>query len=712
MKLRLLASIAAAAVVASVSIAMPAPSVAASAPLIVQCYGASTIANLCGGASSPLQERVPAGVTVVNHAVSSHRSFAIATKMGVYQLTTDRALTIPANGSVEIGVPGGLPVAAESFGHFSMRSTIAGVEGTLFHSTGVPWRFTRMQGGDAESVPAGTPILSLQVPRPGAVSIINSGMNNLTEVDQVLHDVAAMVAAHRAVSDEPYWVTTLSPAWGNSKSKYGIARLQINAAIRATYGDHVAPFGEYLLNGALADAGIVPTLTDRQRIANGVTPESFQLSAADWTHHNAAGRQISARFLASFVSGATTTDRAYARFDASAHLTVTSRHDTITLTGWAFDGSDVYQQVPVRISLDGRDRATVRTTAPSPNLVQQGIPGSHGFSWSGAVPDGDHRVCATAIGFAAGNDSEPHCTVVTVDRYAAPGRIAGDNRYETAALLAKQHYPDGAGEVYIASGQVFADAPSAAAAAAHVRAPLLLTQRTALPTATLAELQRLAPTSIVLVGGTPTVAEEVEAELSEIAPVTRIAGADRYETSALIAEQAFASATQAMAATGQNFADALAAGPIAALRDAPVLLVDGHREPSVSTFSALRSLGVEHITVVGGAPSVSAATMTSLTETRTSERVAGANRYETAVQLSQGFSEPTSSVYVASGAMFPDALAASAVAGADGIPLLLTTGSCMYAGVVDEIDRLERPSVTLIGGTPTLSQAVARYQTC
>lgn len=408
-----------------------------------------------------------------------------------------------------------------------------------------------------------------------------------------------------------------------------------------------------------------------------------------------------------------TTDRAYDRFNADASLSVTSRNDSIAVSGWAFDGSDVHQQVSVAISVDGTHRATVIANRSSPSPTADEVPGAHGFSWTTAASDGAHRVCVTALGISAGEDSQPRCAGVTVERYPARGRIAGSDRYATAAEPSSRHYPDGASEVYIASGQVFADAPSAAAAAAHVEAPLLLTHRSALPAATLAELRRLDPSSIVLVGGTPTVSQEVEESLERIAPtVTRIAGADRYETSALIAEHAFTGATTAMAATGRNFADALAAGPVAALHDAPVVLVDGRGKPATSTLSVLHSLGVEHITVVGGTPSVSDATMAALSQQRTSDRFAGSTRYETAAQLSHAFSGPTRSIYVASGSTFPDALAASAVAGADGIPLLLTPGTCMHAAVFDEIERLEHPRVTLIGGKPTLSVAVASFRRC
>lgn len=711
---RLLTWVAASAVAASVLVAAQAPPATAQSSSAVQCYGDSIIFHMCGTAPpAPLQQELPAGLDVVNFAVGSHRSYAIAVKMGAYRLSTARALTIPASGAVEIGAPGGLPVSVERFDRLTMRSSIAGVEGVLLRGTGgAEWRFVRASAGSATTVPAGTAIVSLEVPQPGAVSIISPGVNNVLEVDQVLRDTAAMVAAHRATSSAPYWVATLSPAWGGTSSQYGAARVRINAAIRATYGDHVAPFGEYLLNGALADAGIFPTPTDRQRIAAGMTPTSFQLTDGDWTHHNPAGRQIGARFLAGFASGATTTDAAYARFDASASLTATVRNDTITLSGWAFDGSDVYQQVAVAMSANGVHRDTVRASGPSPSLAPYGVPGAHGFSWSIVASNGPHRVCATALGFAAGEDSLPQCAVVRVERLAVPARIAGSDRYDTAARLSSRHYPGGAEEVYIASGQVFADAPSAAAAAAHVEAPLLLTQRDALPAATAAELRRLAPRSIVLVGGTPTVSVAVEQQLAQFAAVTRIQGADRYETSARIAEHAFRGATQALVATGRNFPDALAAGPLAASRDAPVLLVHGDRQPPASTLSALGSLGVQHITVVGGTPSVDDLTAARLDDGRTIDRIAGANRYETAVRLSQELAAPSDSVYVASGELFPDALAASAVAGSEAIPLLLAPRSCVHAIVIDEIERLERPDVTLVGGTPTLSERVARYQTC
>lgn len=296
---------------------------------------------------------------------------------------------------------------------------------------------------------------------------------------------------------------------------------------------------------------------------------------------------------------------------------------------------------------------------------------------------------------------------------APPSRIAGVNRYQTAALVAQRGYPNGADTVYVAGGQRFPDALSAGAAAAHVGAPLLLTTGDALPRSTRAELERLAPSSIVLVGGTPSVSAAVETDLAAFAEVTRVAGADRYETSALVALHAFGDgAADAFIATGRGFPDALSAGPVAAMRAAPILLVDGVGTASKSTLDALAALGTTRLTVVGGTPSVRQSVVTALSEGRSASRVAGVNRYETAVRLNQAFDARPSSLYIAAGNRFPDALAASAMAGARGEPLYLTQSNCLSSALPGEYRRLGQPSVVLLGGTPTLTHDVTRYELC
>ena len=89
--------------------------------------------------------------------------------------------------------------------------------------------------------------------------------------------------------------------------------------------------------------------------------------------------------------------------------------------------------------------------------------------------------------------------------------------------------------------------------------------------------------------------------------MSRIGGSDRYATSAALAREGFPSgARTAWVATGQGYADALAAGPAAAAAGGPVVLVDG-RSGSLPTAARqlLTELGTTTVPIAGGTGAVS-----------------------------------------------------------------------------------------------------------
>lgn len=88
--------------------------------------------------------------------------------------------------------------------------------------------------------------------------------------------------------------------------------------------------------------------------------------------------------------------------------------------------------------------------------------------------------------------------------------------------------------VFVASGQNYPDALSGGPAASALGAPVLLVKGNQVPPSVDAEIRRLKPTKIVILGGESVILPGVASYLATIAPVQRIAGADRYETSALI----------------------------------------------------------------------------------------------------------------------------------------------------------------------------------
>jgi putative cell wall-binding protein len=185
---------------------------------------------------------------------------------------------------------------------------------------------------------------------------------------------------------------------------------------------------------------------------------------------------------------------------------------------------------------------------------------------------------------------------------AAPTRrLAGTDRYRTAALIAAE--VDASDVVFVATGQDYPDALAGAARAGALDAPVLLTRTDSLPSATVAQLERLDPGEIVVLGGTGAVSADVETALEAYGTVTRVAGANRYATAAAVAE-AYPTVDGLYIASGQNWPDALAGAARAGSEDVPMLLVRTDSVPGV-TWSSLERLEPGRITVLGGPVAVS-----------------------------------------------------------------------------------------------------------
>lgn len=304
----------------------------------------------------------------------------------------------------------------------------------------------------------------------------------------------------------------------------------------------------------------------------------------------------------------------------------------------------------------------------------------------------------------------------------ATERIAGPDRYAAAAAMSSR-FPRGVDVAYVATGRNFPDALGAAAAAAHLGSPLLLVEPTSVPDVIRAELRRLEPSRIVLVGGTSSVSTVVENELAQLAGaggVRRDAGADRFEASRVIAERAFVGSHPkvVLIATGRTFPDALAGASWAGRYGAPVLLVDGTANGlDAATVQTLRALGVDSAVVAGGPASVSPGVVEGLASLFSEDRVrriSAPDRYGVARALSADAHHAGGSdtVFLATGLGFPDALAGAALAGGATAPLVLVPGTCVPVSVLAEIERLEATRVVILGGERTVSPAVEQLTSC
>lgn len=110
-----------------------------------------------------------------------------------------------------------------------------------------------------------------------------------------------------------------------------------------------------------------------------------------------------------------------------------------------------------------------------------------------------------------GGEAAVSDTVLTELRAYSSGpvrRIAGANRYATAAAVAEYAFAD-TDVAYLASGDDFPDALAGAAAAGTAGAPVLLSARHLLPAEAAAQLDRLSPRVVRVLGGAAAISETV-----------------------------------------------------------------------------------------------------------------------------------------------------------------------------------------------------------
>jgi putative cell wall-binding protein len=329
--------------------------------------------------------------------------------------------------------------------------------------------------------------------------------------------------------------------------------------------------------------------------------------------------------------------------------------------------------------------------------------------------DGDHetRGRTTVTGHASGGGG-----AATERGDADVRRLAGDDRFATAAAVALDRW-EHPSDVFLASGADPADALAGAYGSGLHSSPVLLTERDAMPQATVAALQQIAPTKVRVLGGSASVGDGVVAQLESMGLTgVRHAGADRFATAVAVAESESASIVgtfkgegrTALLANGRRPFDALAAGPLSAGQLFPILLTETDAIPAV-TMGGITRLGIQHVMVLGGSGAVSDAVLDELARAGiTADRVAGATRAATAVAVAGVLADlgyDGATVALTSATSVADALGAGPW-GAPMVPLLLceTVASCGEATL--GWARSNPPAhVVAIGGTAGVSDAAA-----
>lgn len=316
---------------------------------------------------------------------------------------------------------------------------------------------------------------------------------------------------------------------------------------------------------------------------------------------------------------------------------------------------------------------------------------------------------AAASGFTGASMASGSPLARTGARLGSVVRWAGSDRYEGSAKIAQQAFRPGVARLYVASGEVFTDALSAAPIAARDKAPILLAKKTILRTTVLNAIAALTPETIVVLGGQNSVGSEVADQLAQMAPTQRWDGADRYSASANMSAASFdPGVPTAYIASGLVFPDALSAAPVAGMTPGPILLSASDKLPS-AIADELTRLSPGNIVVVGGESTLSPALFASLTAYTSGSvtRWAGADRFATSAAISAAsFAPGVGRVFVASGRTFPDALAGAPVAGLRKAPMLLVDTDSIPDPIKAELLRLNPAKIIILGGDATVTKAV------
>lgn len=268
------------------------------------------------------------------------------------------------------------------------------------------------------------------------------------------------------------------------------------------------------------------------------------------------------------------------------------------------------------------------------------------------------------------------------DTAPAVTRISGSNRYETSINVSKSAF-DKSKYAVIASGENYPDALVGGVLSGILEAPLLVSSKSSLSDSLISELKRLEVETVYVLGGENTIAPEIVEQLSEF-NVERLSGSNRYETANEVAKKIESYLTEisnTFYADGRNFPDALAAAPYIAQINGILKLNSGNP--------------INEGIAIGGESSVPGQV----------KRIAGTNRYETAIKIAE-MNETVNKVVLVDGTNYPDALSASGYASSRDAVILLTHPKTLASETEKYLNDKKIKDIVIIGGENSVNSYI------
>ncbi len=286
-------------------------------------------------------------------------------------------------------------------------------------------------------------------------------------------------------------------------------------------------------------------------------------------------------------------------------------------------------------------------------------------------------------------------------------RWSGKDRYAVSALTSARSLEPGPDRVVVVGGQDLAVALAAVPVAVRQQAPLLLVRSRSVPKPVLAELERLGPDEVVVVGDENAVGAAVVETLEKRGfDTVRVDGGSAPGTVARLAtsEEGPVGRPVFVVADGDEAA-ALAAALRAVAEDGTVLVVR-QDEVAPEVLEAVRVLRPSVLHLLVHTAEVAASVTQALGDAAgvPVQRTLSPSPDEASVAVAASHREPVDVVYVA--AAPADAVTGTFVAAQTGMPLLLVDRDTVSEPVHEELRRLRPAHVVVLGGMPSVTTAL------
>lgn len=288
-------------------------------------------------------------------------------------------------------------------------------------------------------------------------------------------------------------------------------------------------------------------------------------------------------------------------------------------------------------------------------------------------------------------------------------RLAGQNRYETSSKIINKGWLK-SDYVILVNGENYPDALSASVLAKKYNAPILLTTKDSLPNETMEQLKRLKPITVICIGGTGVISDNVSKQVTSLGSSfeRHYSGQNRFETSVKIAKS-LGRAKGVFIVNGQDgYEDALFTSSVASNLSYPIVLTTKNTIPDVvkDYLSKVRNDGGE-IIAVGGTDVINSEVINELNPTKIFNQ---STKYDRNIALINNYKDKLhmDSIYIASDKGFADALSGSALAGKNNNPIVLVGDS--NQGTINNFikDNNNVKNINILGGISVISDTTIK----